>query len=138
VRALHCANADAAHMSPVPPSPPSPLPLLPPPPLRRAQYVGKRKPLSLLCKDISTISKHSDGLDKDLFKMMKKALPGPYTFIVPATHQVCARARARVRARCACLSTQLMYQAVCSLQRPRASLAALRMPTARLSRSPAK
>ncbi|KAG5179538.1 DHBP synthase RibB-like alpha/beta domain-containing protein [Tribonema minus] len=51
------------------------------------QYVGKRKPLSLLCKDISTISKHSDGIDKDLFKVLKRALPGPYTFIVPATHQ---------------------------------------------------
>jgi hypothetical protein len=40
------------------------------------QFIGKKKPLSLLCKDISTISKHTDGIDKDLFKAFKKALPG--------------------------------------------------------------
>mmetsp|Transcript_14167 Transcript_14167/g.20011 ORF Transcript_14167/g.20011 Transcript_14167/m.20011 type:complete len:180 (-) Transcript_14167:407-946(-) len=52
------------------------------------QYVGRRKPLSLLCKDISSISKHSDGVDKELFKILKKVLPGPFTFILPANHEV--------------------------------------------------
>eukprot|EP00953_Heterococcus_sp_UTEX-ZZ885_P021195 11832-Heterococcus_DN1.PRE.3 len=52
------------------------------------KFIGKKKPLSLLCKDISTISKHTDGIDKDLFKAFRKALPGPYTFILPATHEV--------------------------------------------------
>ncbi|CAM9123719.1 unnamed protein product [Phaeothamnion confervicola] len=48
----------------------------------------QRKPLSLLCKDISTIAKYTAGINKNIFRILKATLPGPYTFILPATHEV--------------------------------------------------
>ncbi|CAM9582241.1 unnamed protein product, partial [Scytosiphon promiscuus] len=49
---------------------------------------GRHKPLSLLCKDISTMSTYAKGIDKALFKTMKAVLPGPFTFILPSTNEV--------------------------------------------------
>ncbi|CAM9117627.1 unnamed protein product [Ectocarpus fasciculatus] len=49
---------------------------------------GRHKPLSLLCKDISTMNTYAKGIDKALFKTMKAALPGPFTFILPSTNEV--------------------------------------------------
>lgn len=46
---------------------------------------SSKKPLSLLCPDLATIDKYTYGIDKQLFKMLKKNLPGPYTFILPAS-----------------------------------------------------
>jgi tRNA threonylcarbamoyl adenosine modification protein (Sua5/YciO/YrdC/YwlC family) len=44
-----------------------------------------RKPLSLLCSDIATIDKYCYGISKMVFKILKKNLPGAYTFILPAS-----------------------------------------------------
>ncbi|CAN0392425.1 unnamed protein product [Ascophyllum nodosum] len=49
---------------------------------------GRHKPLTLLCKDISTMNIYARGIDKGLFKTMKAVLPGPYTFILPSTNEV--------------------------------------------------
>eukprot|EP00903_Cladosiphon_okamuranus_P017534 g16149.t1 len=49
---------------------------------------GRHKPLSLLCKDISTMNTYAKGIDKALFKTMKAVLPGPFTFILPSTNEV--------------------------------------------------
>lgn len=49
--------------------------------------ISKRKPLSLLCKDIDQISQYAQ-LSNSAFRLLKKLLPGPYTFILPATHAV--------------------------------------------------
>lgn len=43
-----------------------------------------KKPMSLLCSDLSTIDKYCFGIDRGIFKILKKNLPGPYTFILPA------------------------------------------------------
>ena len=43
---------------------------------------------SLLCADLSDLSKYAQHLSNPLFKMMKRALPGPYTFILPASGEV--------------------------------------------------
>jgi len=49
----------------------------------------KRKPLTLLCKDISQISTYTTATNfKSTFKMLKALLPGPYTFIFPATNDL--------------------------------------------------
>jgi tRNA threonylcarbamoyl adenosine modification protein (Sua5/YciO/YrdC/YwlC family) len=42
-----------------------------------------KKPMSLLCSDLSTIDKYCFGIDRGVFKILKKNLPGPYTFILP-------------------------------------------------------
>lgn len=40
--------------------------------------------LSIICHDLSNISEYAK-VSNSLFKMMKKNLPGPFTFILPAT-----------------------------------------------------
>lgn len=48
----------------------------------------KEARFSIACEDLSQLSHHSRPLDSHVFKMMKKMLPGPYTFIVPANNNV--------------------------------------------------
>ncbi|UZD22325.1 L-threonylcarbamoyladenylate synthase [Algoriphagus halophytocola] len=43
---------------------------------------------SIICADLSNISQFTRVISKQVFKMMKKALPGPFTFILPASNQV--------------------------------------------------
>ena len=44
--------------------------------------------LSFICNDLSHISEYSRNLPTHIFKVMKKALPGPYTFILNANNNV--------------------------------------------------
>ncbi len=44
--------------------------------------------LSIMCNDLSQMSEYAVQLDNRLFKMMKKALPGPYTIILKANNSV--------------------------------------------------
>ena len=44
--------------------------------------------LSFICNDLSHISEYSKQLDSNVFKIMKKALPGPFTFILKASAKV--------------------------------------------------
>lgn len=44
--------------------------------------------LSLICRDLSDASTYARQMDTGVFRMMKRALPGPYTFILPATAEV--------------------------------------------------
>lgn len=39
---------------------------------------------SLICKDLSQVSQYVAPLSQPIFKMMKRALPGPFTFILDA------------------------------------------------------
>jgi tRNA threonylcarbamoyl adenosine modification protein (Sua5/YciO/YrdC/YwlC family) len=48
----------------------------------------KKHNFSIICHDLSNISEYTRALSTPVFKMMKKALPGPYTFILEANHQV--------------------------------------------------
>jgi tRNA threonylcarbamoyl adenosine modification protein (Sua5/YciO/YrdC/YwlC family) len=43
---------------------------------------------SIICADLSNISQFTRVITKPVFKMMKKALPGPFTFILEASNQV--------------------------------------------------
>jgi tRNA threonylcarbamoyl adenosine modification protein (Sua5/YciO/YrdC/YwlC family) len=51
------------------------------------QKIGKMQ-FSFICKDISQVSEYARQFDNSIFKMMKKALPGPYTFILNASQLV--------------------------------------------------
>lgn len=44
----------------------------------------KKKPLSIICYDLSTISEYAK-MDNTVFKIMKANLPGPFTFILNGT-----------------------------------------------------
>src|SRR5687767_12578659 len=43
---------------------------------------------SLVCYDLSNISEYVRDLDNNIYKIMKKALPGPYTFILNAGSKI--------------------------------------------------
>ena len=44
--------------------------------------------LSFICRDLSNMSDFSKSIDTPLYRMLKSYLPGPYTFILPASKQV--------------------------------------------------
>lgn len=46
-----------------------------------------KKPLSFMCADIADISQYAQVSDY-AYRVMKRCLPGPYTFILPAKHVV--------------------------------------------------
>jgi tRNA threonylcarbamoyl adenosine modification protein (Sua5/YciO/YrdC/YwlC family) len=48
----------------------------------------KKHNFSMICADLSNISQFTRVISKPVFKMMKKAFPGPFTFILEASTQV--------------------------------------------------
>ncbi|MEO8589779.1 MAG: L-threonylcarbamoyladenylate synthase [Flavobacteriales bacterium] len=48
----------------------------------------QRADLSLICADLSQLSLYARAIDTAAFRIMKRALPGPYTFIVPASSEI--------------------------------------------------
>lgn len=44
--------------------------------------------LSFICNDLSHISEYARKIDTPVFKALKKALPGPYTFILESSSRV--------------------------------------------------
>lgn len=44
--------------------------------------------LSFVCKDLSDLSKYTKSIDTPLYRLLKNYLPGPYTFILPASKEV--------------------------------------------------
>ena len=47
----------------------------------------KKKSLSIIFKDMSQVSEYAK-MDNDAFKLMKRNLPGPFTFILPARNKL--------------------------------------------------
>ena len=54
----------------------------------RIKKIDKKKPLSIVLTDISMMSEYVKFVSNDAFKIMKKAFPGPYTFIFKASKLV--------------------------------------------------
>ena len=44
----------------------------------------RKKPLSVICADIQTLSQYA-GISNTAFRILRRLLPGPYTFVLPAT-----------------------------------------------------
>ena len=44
--------------------------------------------LSFICRDLSHLSDYTKTIDTPLYRMLKRYLPGPYTFILPASKEV--------------------------------------------------
>lgn len=58
--------------------------------MRVAQLKGvkaEKANFSMICSDLSNISTYAK-VNNEVFKVMKRSLPGPFTFILPATHQL--------------------------------------------------
>jgi len=54
----------------------------------RLKKMEKHKPLSFIFTEISEISDYARHISDDAYKIMKKAFPGPYTFIFKASKLV--------------------------------------------------
>lgn len=44
--------------------------------------------LSFICRDLSHLSDYTKSIDTPLYRVLKSYLPGPFTFILPASKQV--------------------------------------------------
>ncbi|MBS1601684.1 MAG: threonylcarbamoyl-AMP synthase [Bacteroidetes bacterium] len=55
---------------------------------RIKQVDPARAQLSFVCYDLSDLSNYTKSISTPLYRMLKNYLPGPYTFILPASKQV--------------------------------------------------
>lgn len=49
---------------------------------------SKKAQLSFICRDLSHLSDYTKSIDTPLYRILKNNLPGPFTFILPASKQV--------------------------------------------------
>jgi len=60
--------------------------------IEKISLIKKRDPdiaqLSFICYDLSDLSKYSKSISTPVFRLLKNHLPGPYTFILPASKLV--------------------------------------------------
>ena len=54
----------------------------------KLKNLDANKPLALLVKDMPAIGRYARGISNPAFRMMKRVLPGPYTFIFRSTPEV--------------------------------------------------
>ena len=55
--------------------------------IHRLKTMGKNKPLSFICSDLKDISRYAT-VSNSAYKIMKRLLPGAYTFVLKATKLV--------------------------------------------------
>lgn len=48
----------------------------------------KKAQLSFICRDLSHLSDYTKSIDTPMYRILKNNLPGPFTFILPASKQV--------------------------------------------------
>lgn len=48
----------------------------------------KKAQLSFICSDLSDLSRYTKSISTPLYRLLKSYLPGPYTFILPASKEV--------------------------------------------------
>jgi tRNA threonylcarbamoyl adenosine modification protein (Sua5/YciO/YrdC/YwlC family) len=55
--------------------------------IRRIRDLDKRHNFTLVCRDLSEIATYAK-VDNSSYRLLKSLTPGPYTFILKATHEV--------------------------------------------------
>jgi tRNA threonylcarbamoyl adenosine modification protein (Sua5/YciO/YrdC/YwlC family) len=55
---------------------------------RIKQVNPQKQQLSFICHDLSDLSQYTKSISTPLYRMLKSYLPGPYTFILPASKEV--------------------------------------------------
>ena len=48
----------------------------------------EKAPLSFICSDLKNLSDHVAQIETKTFKILKRSLPGPYTFILPGSNNL--------------------------------------------------
>jgi tRNA threonylcarbamoyl adenosine modification protein (Sua5/YciO/YrdC/YwlC family) len=64
--------------------------------LRRLRGLDEKHPLTLVCADLSQISNYA-RVDNSAFRLLKRATPGPYTFVLKATRELPKRLQSAKR-----------------------------------------
>jgi tRNA threonylcarbamoyl adenosine modification protein (Sua5/YciO/YrdC/YwlC family) len=47
-----------------------------------------KKPMSILCADLEMLSRYTQHMDTSTFRILKRMFPGPYTAVLPCSHEV--------------------------------------------------
>ena len=47
--------------------------------------VNQKKPLTFICANQTEVQKYTQGIPTDVFKLLRRKLPGPYTFVFKAS-----------------------------------------------------
>jgi len=55
--------------------------------VRQLKQLSNNKPLTFLCSSLSNIAEYAVVAD-NAYRLMRRLIPGPYTFLLPATKQV--------------------------------------------------
>lgn len=55
--------------------------------IRRVRQVNEKHHFTLVCRDLSELSTYA-MVDNSAYRLMKRCTPGPYTFLLKATHEV--------------------------------------------------
>lgn len=55
--------------------------------IRRIRQLDARHHFTLVCRDLSEIATYAK-VDNQAYRLIKSLTPGPYTFLLPATHEV--------------------------------------------------
>jgi tRNA threonylcarbamoyl adenosine modification protein (Sua5/YciO/YrdC/YwlC family) len=56
--------------------------------LVQIKKVDPKKPLTFICSNQSQIQEHSQGIPNDVFRLIRRHLPGPYTLVLQASKNV--------------------------------------------------
>jgi len=54
----------------------------------RLKGMDSKKLLSVICSDLSMAAEYTRGIPNTLFRVVRRKLPGPYTFILPASKEI--------------------------------------------------
>lgn len=55
---------------------------------RLKNILPQKAQLSFVCYDLRDLSRYTKGISTPLYRMLKEYLPGPYTFVLPASKEV--------------------------------------------------
>jgi tRNA threonylcarbamoyl adenosine modification protein (Sua5/YciO/YrdC/YwlC family) len=55
--------------------------------LYQVKGMDKRQPLAFICSDLADVSKYA-VVDNHAYRLLRRVLPGPYTFVLKATREV--------------------------------------------------
>ena len=53
--------------------------------LHNLKKINQKKPLTFICSNQTEVQKYSQGIPTYIFKLLKRKLPGPYTFVFKAS-----------------------------------------------------
>lgn len=80
--------------------------------IKQLRRLPESKPLTFLCDSLSNISEYASVSDK-AYKSIKALIPGPYTFVLPASKSVPRLCRIRRKRQPASAFRMIFYHRLC-------------------------